>query len=63
MYTIDELIARLLELAQWANANIYEVPIDLQDVLTQAAAEIENGRNYNCGAKMDGGYKNATGDN
>ena len=37
---ISELITELRELAEWAEANIWEVPINLPDVLNQAADEL-----------------------
>lgn len=37
----SELIKELREHAEWADANIWEVPINLPDVLRQAADEIE----------------------
>ena len=37
----DKLIARLRELADWAESEIWEVPIDLPDLLRQAADGIE----------------------
>ena len=40
-----ELISRLRELAEWAEGNIWEVPIDLPDRLTQAANALENAQN------------------
>lgn len=38
---MGELITELRELAEWADANIWEVPINLPDVLRQAADELE----------------------
>ena len=40
-----ELIARLRELAEWAEGEIWEVPIDLPDRLLQAANALELSRN------------------
>ena len=37
---MDNLLTRLSDLAEWADANEYEVPIDLGDTLREAAAEI-----------------------
>lgn len=37
----SELISTLREYAEWAEANIYEVPITLPDVLKDAADELE----------------------
>ena len=34
--TVQELVERLREYAEWAEANIWEVPIMLPDVLTTA---------------------------
>ena len=39
--TRKELISRLREHAEWAEANIWEVPISLPDDLQAAADEIE----------------------
>lgn len=39
--TAQELVERLREYAEWAEANIWEVPIMLPDVLTMAAEVIE----------------------
>ena len=36
------LIENLRDLREWAESNIYEVPIDLPDVLFRAADVIEN---------------------
>ena len=36
------LIENLRDLREWAESNIYEVPIDLPDVLSRAADVIEN---------------------
>lgn len=36
-----QLVNELLELAEWADANIYEVPITLPDTLRAAADVIE----------------------
>ena len=36
------LIEVLRDLREWAESNIYEVPIDLPDVLSRAADVIEN---------------------
>ena len=36
------LIKDLRDLGEWAESNIYEVPIDLPDVLSRAADVIEN---------------------
>jgi len=38
---IAELIVALREQAEWADANIWEVPITLPDNLRQAADELE----------------------
>lgn len=38
---LDELIATMREYAEWADANIWEVPIMLPDVLREAAEVIE----------------------
>lgn len=38
---VDELIATMREYAEWADANIWEVPIMLPDVLREAADELE----------------------
>lgn len=38
---MGELITELRELAEWADANIWEVPINLPDVLRQAADELD----------------------
>ena len=35
--TTAALLARMEELAEWADANSYDTPIDLPDVLIQAA--------------------------
>lgn len=40
----EELTARLREYAEWAEGNIWEVPIMLPDHLKQAADEIETMR-------------------
>lgn len=40
--TNEKLIARLREHAEWADANIWEVPLTLPDDLRQAANLIEN---------------------
>ena len=40
-----ELIARLRELAEWAEGEIWEVPIDLPDRLTEAANALEYAQN------------------
>lgn len=37
----EELISTLKEYAEWADSNIYEVPITLPDVLREAAELIE----------------------
>ena len=39
--TVQELVERLREYAEWAEANNWEVPIMLPDVLTTAAEVIE----------------------
>lgn len=39
--TKEELISRLREHAEWAEANIWEVPISLPDDLREAADAIE----------------------
>ena len=39
--TNEALIASLREYAEWAEANIWEVPINLPDVLNRAAEVIE----------------------
>ena len=39
--TVQELVDRLREYAEWAGANIWEVPITLPDVLNAAAEVIE----------------------
>ena len=39
--TMQELVTQLKEYAEWAKANIWEVPITLPDVLTAAAEVIE----------------------
>lgn len=39
--TVQELVERLREYAGWAEANTWEVPIMLPDVLTTAAEVIE----------------------
>ena len=36
-----ELIARLIELAEWADANEWEVPIDLGDVIMEAVERLK----------------------
>ena len=36
-----ELIARLIELAEWADANEWEVPIDLGDTIMEAAERLK----------------------
>ena len=41
----EVLIARLREYAEWAEANIWEVPITLPDVLKEAADFIEKAAN------------------
>lgn len=41
----EVLISRLREYAEWAEANIWEVPIDLPDTLKAAADLIENATN------------------
>ena len=41
----EVLIARLWEYAEWAEANIWEVPITLPDVLKEAADFIEKAAN------------------
>lgn len=38
---MNDLINRLRELAEWAEANIWEVPIDLPDALKEAADALE----------------------
>ena len=40
-----ELIARLRELAEWAEGETWEVPIDLPDRLTEAANALEYAQN------------------
>ena len=40
-----ELIGRLRELAEWATAEICDVPLDLPDRLTQAANALEYAQN------------------
>ena len=40
-----ELISRLRELSEWAEENIWEVPIDLPDRLKQAANALEYAQN------------------
>ena len=40
---IGDLIEALREDAEWADANIWEVPITLPDHLRQAADELERG--------------------
>lgn len=37
----EELITTMREYAEWAESNIYEVPITLPDVLREAAEIIE----------------------
>lgn len=39
--TMQELVAQLHEYAEWAEANIWDVPITLPAVLTAAAEVIE----------------------
>lgn len=39
--TMQELVDQLHEFAEWAEANIWDVPITLPDVLTAAAEVIE----------------------
>ena len=39
--TMQELVAQLHEYAEWAEANIWDVPITLPNVLTTAAEVIE----------------------
>ena len=41
MMEVGELIQRLRELAEWAESEIWEVPIILPDALNQAADIIE----------------------
>ena len=43
--TNEALIASLREYAEWAEANIWEVPINLPDVLNRAAEVIEAATN------------------
>ena len=38
---MDNLLTRLSDLAEWADANEYEVPINLGDTLREAAEEIK----------------------
>lgn len=38
---MEELIATMRDYAEWADANIWEVPITLPDVLREAADELE----------------------
>lgn len=38
----EKLIHELLDLAEWADANIYEVPINLPDTLRAAANTIDS---------------------
>ena len=42
----DELVKRLLEYAEWARANEWEVPITLADALEAAAETIEHLDNF-----------------
>ena len=37
---MDDLLTRLSDLAEWADANEYEAPITLGDTLREAAEEI-----------------------
>jgi hypothetical protein len=39
--SMQELVDRLREYAEWAEANLWEVPITLPDVLSAAAEVIE----------------------
>jgi len=39
-----ELIARLIELAEWADANEWEVPIDLGDTIMEAVERLKQRR-------------------
>jgi hypothetical protein len=39
---IDDLLTRLSDLAEWADANEYEVPINLGDTLREAAKKIRS---------------------
>lgn len=41
MMKTDELVKRLLEYAEWARANEWDVPITLADALEAAADTIE----------------------
>ena len=43
--TNEALISSLREYAEWAEANIWEVPINLPDVLNRAAEVIEAATN------------------
>ena len=36
----EELIAKLIEYAEWCEANEWEVPIDMSDLLREAAREL-----------------------
>jgi hypothetical protein len=42
----EEIAATLREYAEWADANIYEVPIMLPDDLRTAADMLEKGERY-----------------
>lgn len=42
---MSELINRLIELAEWADANEWEVPIDLGDTIMEAVEELKK-RNW-----------------
>lgn len=39
-YAPQELIEELMDYAEWAESNLWEVPIDLPDILREAAIEI-----------------------
>lgn len=40
----DELISRLNEYAEWCDANEWEIPIDMGDLLREAAQELTKNR-------------------
>lgn len=40
--TRKELIAKLTEYAEWCDANEWEIPIDMSDLLREAAQELKD---------------------
>ena len=41
MMTHEELITKLTEYAKWCDANEWEIPIDMSDLLREAAQELK----------------------